>query len=186
MGHLNQPQRIKNIGKAPPERWRADDDGVMIREKLNPIPLNRKFVNSAGAVVQVSLATGSTIRNGPARHWKDNPYGAHRWHKCHERGYVLFSECPYSATSMARQYGVIKLKPGENACDGKFDEEHSCRHVQEIIKARKAAHAKNQDSFARSFAGNQDRLIALAEELVKQNVEAATKPADHLFAKGKK
>jgi len=154
--NLSERQRAKNIGATPPERRWTDEDGVVRVEKLNPIPLNRKFVDPDGNVVRVSLANGYTIRGGPEQHWRDNPYGAHIWAEKLKAGFIVYAECPLAA-------GTVPTKKGEHPCEGEFDEDHCCPHVEAIIKRRRAEKQKKVAQIEASFASNQDRMVKAFE-----------------------
>jgi hypothetical protein len=126
------------------------------------------MVNPAGDVVRVSLATGFTVRSGPKQLWEGNPYGAHIWRTKLEKGFIPYNACPVRER-------VPGFTPGKDdkPCEGKFDEEHCCEHVDRIIKARKAAKRKQVDEFAKAFATNQDRMVEQFGKVAEAMVAAA-------------
>jgi len=132
-------------------------DGVPVKEKLSPIPYNRKVVDPAGNVVTLNLATGYTIRA------KNNPYGIQIMAEKLKAGFLPYDECPVAT-------GRIKPGPKQAACTETFSKEKCCPHLADVIKARQAAHKKKQDEFMQSFKTNNERMLEVFEEQMRQNV----------------
>ena len=174
---LNQPQVTKNIGAAPPTKNRYDENGVKIVEKVNPIPLNRKMVHPNGGTMRLSLATGYSIRGGPKHGWKDNPYGSQKWIEKLQAGFAPYNECPLHPQSAVQMHvpDMFPRKKGNKPCEGTFDEEHCCEHIERMIKARQEKQTKHNAEFASSFATTQDKMVEAFQSAV--NVAGKTAAA---------
>ena len=155
--NLNAKQPAKNIGAKAPTRRTDRGDGVMVTEKLCPIPFSRKVVAPDGDVTTVALANGFTIRG-----FKGNDYGTQIWPEKLKAGFIPFDECPYAK-------GHLRAPDGESPCKGsdglgKFSNEKCCPHVDKIIVARREEHRAAQLEYGKNFATQQDRMIALLEK----------------------
>ena len=151
--NLSKKQPAKNIGANPPVKRINYADGTFREEKLNPIPNNKKMVDPDGNVISVSLATGFTIR-------KANEYGTQILREKLEKGFIPYDECPVAT-------GRVKFDAKkDSACEGKFSRDHACRHVEQIIKTRRAIKQKKEAELKLQYATQQDKMIEL---LLAQN-----------------
>jgi len=161
MNFSNPTKRVKWLnGAPPPTRKRMGPDGTVTVEKLNPMRDKRKVVDPAGFVHEVSLATAYGV------HPAENQYKAQEWARLIGEGYLPYNECPVAT-------GRIPAAKGDKACEGKFDDEHCCPHLQRVIDARKKQHTEHEQEFASSMSTNQDKMIAAFEGLLKSNAAAA-------------
>ena len=155
--NLNATQPAKNISAKPPSRKVDRGDGVMVTEKLSPIPFSRKMVAPDGDVVAVALANGFTIRG-----FKGNDYGVQIWAEKLAAGFIPFDECPYAKGHLKRGDGDEPCKGGDGL--GKFTNDKCCPHVDKVIQARRAEHRAAQMEYDKNFHTQQDRLIAALEK----------------------
>lgn len=160
--NLNAKQPAKNIGAKPPTRRIDRGDGVMVTEKVSPIPFSRKMVAPDGDVVFVSLANGFTIRG-----FKGNDYGRQIWEEKLKAGFLPFDECPFTGESFKKHY--VKAGKDDAPCKGQngvggFSNEECCPHLNKIIASRKDEHRRAQLEYGSNFATQQDRMIALLEK----------------------
>ncbi len=161
--NLNEKQPAKNIAVTPPTRpVGRDEAGIPIVEKVNPIPLHMKMVNPAGMLVQVSLASGFTIRGGRKQHWRDNPYGAQKWQEKIEQGFLPYALCPL------KHDWVPARDKNDKPCGGEFSEQKCCPHIERIIEMRKEKQRRHSEEYARHFQSNEDRMVEAMRDAVHQ------------------
>lgn len=167
--NLNARNPLKNIGAGAPERKVMRADGVMVTEKLCPIPFSRKMVSPAGDVVTLPLANGFTIRG-----FKGNDYGVQIWEEKLKAGFIPFDECP-----VAKGHVKVSNEPACRGSDGRgqFSKDECCPHMTTIIAARKADYRTKQQDYDRNFATNQDRMIQLMEAREAREAAAEVKVA---------
>lgn len=161
--NLSAKNPLKNISAPAPTRKTMGADGVMVTEKLSPIPFNRKFVAPDGDVVVVGLATGFTIRS-----FRGNDYGVQLLEEKLNAGFIPYAECPLTTKRIPRA-------PGDVPCEGEFSDKKCCPHVERVIAARRESYRKANAEYGRNFATNQDRIIALLEKQAEASV--AERPA---------
>lgn len=165
--NLNARQPAKNIGGKAPARKIMGADGVMITEKLCPIPFNKKFVAPDGDIVVVPLANGFTIRG-----FKGNDYGVQIMEEKLKAGFLPYNECPLMTKRVPRKHG-------ETPCEGEFSNEKCCPHLDAVMKARRDDHRIKQLEYGKNFSTNQERMIALlesqAERMAKAEVQVTVK-----------
>jgi hypothetical protein len=158
---VQQPKVL--TGKAPTRKIKQPDGTVLI-EKLNPMRLKRKAVDQSGFISEISLANGWQQTN------PRSDYALSTWDEKLKRGWLPYNECPIAN-------GMLPAAKGDKACTGKFTDDECCPHMDKVIKARQAAHAKKQEEFASSMSTNQDRMIKVLEkqaELAVATAEAST------------
>ena len=149
--NLSSRQPAKNIGAKPPARKFMGPDGLMVTEKLCPIPFAKKFIAPDGSAVTIPLANGFTIRG-----FKGNDYGVQIMEEKVEAGFLPYDECPLATKRVPRAQG-------ETPCEGEFSDEKCCPHLEKIAANRQQAHRAQQQEYGKNFATNQDRLIKLME-----------------------
>jgi hypothetical protein len=156
--NLSARNPLKDIGRNPPVRKTMGPDGVMVTEKLCPIPFNIKMVAPDGDVVVIGLATGFTIRG-----FRGNDYGVQLLEDKKKAGFLPFKECPLLTRSFPRAAADV-------ACEGEFTDDKCCPHINKVIAARREEYRKKQNEYGRNFATNQDRIIALLEKQAESTV----------------
>jgi len=166
--NLNAPQRAKNIAAGRPTRIIKKPDGTQLVDRLCSIPNNAKMVDPDGNVVRVPLATGYTIR-GNENNWRDNPYGAQIWFEKLKKGFIPYDVCPLKPRAGYPDGLLPPDGPKDKPCEGEFDRQHCCPHIEKVIKARRAKKQKHERQYAKAFASNQDRMVAALEEAVLAN-----------------
>lgn len=165
--NLNARQPAKNIGSKAPTRKIVGADGVMVTEKVCPIPFNRKFVALDGDVVTIPLANGFTVRG-----FKGNDYGVQVMEEKLKSGFLPYDECPLATKRVPRG-------PGETPCESDFTNEKCCPHLERVIKARRDDHRAKQLEYGKNFTTNHERMVALleaqAERMAKAEVQVSGK-----------
>jgi hypothetical protein len=156
-------KNCKNIGDPQPVKKHVNADGLVVEEKINPMPCHKKMIDPNGHVSQVSLASGYTIR-GLGTH---NPYGVQALAEKLKGGWLPYDQCPVKEGYMKAGKGEKALKP----CEGKFSRDECCPHIEQAIKARRAAYNKKQQAFKRQMQTNPDRML----ELLEKQTEALAK-----------
>lgn len=149
--NLSSRQPAKNIAAKPPTRKFTNTDGIVVTEKLCPIPFSMKFIAPDGAAVTIPMANGFTIRG-----WKGNDYGVQLKEEKLEQGFLPYDECPLAMRRVER-------RQGDTPCDGTFSNEKCCPHLERIAAARQEEHRKQQNEYGKNFATQQDRMIRLLE-----------------------
>ena len=134
-------QKPKMLGGPAPTRKIKQPDGTVLIEKLNPMRLKRKAVDVAGFISEISLANGWQQTNPRAE------YATSTWDSKVRKGWLPYNECPIAN-------GLLPAAKGDKACNEKFSDEKCCPHMDRVIIARQAAHAKKQEEFARSMSTN--------------------------------
>src|SRR5690606_30323705 len=147
--NLSSKQPAKNIAAQPPTKKTMNADGVMVTEKLCPIPFNRKMLAPDGDCVRVPLANGFTIRG-----LKGNDYGVQKLEEKLDAGFLPWNECPLRST-----HESVRGLKGEPCDPKKISDDEPCKHLLAIAEKRKAAYRKERQDFAQGFATNQDRMV---------------------------
>lgn len=166
--NLNERQPAKNIAAGPPTRRTMGPDGVMVTEKLCPIPFNKKMVALDGSVVTVPLANGFTIRG-----FKGNDYGVQKLEEKLAVGFLPFDECPLAT-------GRVPVTDGDKPCRGadgrpaKFTDAECCPHMKNVIKARREHYKAEKHPLYKAQESSTDRLIQAMEEQVAQAKKSVT------------
>lgn len=149
--NLSARQPAKNIAAKPPARKYTNADGIVVTEKLCPIPFSKKFIAPDGSAVTIPMATGFTIRG-----WKGNDYGVQLMEEKLEQGFLPYDECPLATKRVER-------RQGDTPCDGAFSNEKCCPHLERIALARQEEHRKMQTEYGRNFSTQHDRMLRLLE-----------------------
>lgn len=173
---LNARQPAKNISATPPTRKVMRSDGVMVTEKSNPIPFNRKMVDPQGGPTFVDFANGFTVRS-----FKGNDYGVQKWEQKLKAGFLPFDECPV-AKGYVRVAGEAPCKGSDGR--GQFSNDECCPHLTAIMQSRKEAYRQTQVEYGRNFATNQDRIIKLMEDQAERAAREAEVKATGPKGKG--
>ena len=146
----------------------VDADGVVVVEKLCPIPYKRKMVDPSGFVVEQPLANGRAMEKTD----NGNPYAVRMKNEKRPPKWLPYHECPV-------RKGYLKpTTPGDAGCDGDDgmggwtpkNGKECCPHLTRVIQARKAKQDKITAEHNAKFANMRDK--ALANALI-QAVEAS-------------
>lgn len=154
--NLGGKSPIKNIAGGAATRRVVDEDGVVTEGGVNPMQCKRLMIHPDGQSVEVSLATGWTVKPTAPGYglgsFNNNPYGALILTEKIEKGFLPVDECPVAK-------GYIPLKTGETPCVGKVE---YCEHLQRVIKARRAADSKQQEAFRKQMMSSNDKIVEFA------------------------
>lgn len=169
--NLSATNPIKNLAAKPPIRERYDADGVLIVEKVNPMQVNRKMVHPDGDVVEVSLATGWTVKKTAPGYglsaFRNNPYGAQILVEKLEDGFLPFDECP-----VGKGYKGFPGGKDDKPCDGAFSDEKCCPHIDRVMQKRREAHRKLQEGYRQASQTTDKQLV----EAIKMHLAGSPVP----------
>lgn len=138
--------------KGPPRRKRINPDGVVVWEKLPPMPY-RTYVDASGSIINVPLTNSAALRN-------TNQAYAYRIQEMHKRaGSIPYEDCP--ARTLV---GLPEKMRGRAPCDEReYGNGKCCRCVQEIIDARRAAHVRRELESQERHKSMEQRRMEMAE-----------------------
>jgi hypothetical protein len=165
---ISTKQPAKNIGAAPPIRRTMGPNGVMVTEKVNPIPFNQKMVSPDGDVVSVSLANGFTIRG-----FKGNDYGVQKLEEKLAAGFLPYSECPLATGRVPVAKGAKPCRDEEGR-PAKFSDAKCCPHMDAIMQERREHYRSEKAPMYKAHESSADRLIQAMEAQMKKAQEAVT------------
>ncbi len=169
--NLNARQPAKNIAAGPPTRRTMGADGVMVTEKICPIPFGKKMLALDGSVVFLPLANGYTIRG-----FKGNDYGVQKLEEKLSVGFLPYDECPLAT-------GRVPVAAGDTPCrdaEGrpkKFSDAECCPHIKAIAKTRREHYHAEKLPMYRAQESSADRLIATMEAQMKLAKETKSEVA---------
>jgi hypothetical protein len=147
-GHGGLRDRVKNAEHHTQRTRRVmGPDGVMVDERIPPIPFHLHMVDPAGHVVAVALANGFDVRT-----LRDNLYGQQLLNEKLVAGFLPIDECPVG----------LGLVDGTDGCEGR--QATPCRHLQPIIDARREATRAAQAKYAARFQTEKDLLLRIAAQ----------------------
>lgn len=155
-------RKPKPLGDEPKHKWVMGPDGVRVKVKMNPNRLVRRMVHPDGSTYELSLSTGWQINK---LHSEENKYGMSKLAEKLRKGHLPYDECPVAT-------GRVPAAKGDKPCPGKFDNDHCCPHIEQIMEARTAAHTRKQDEFAQSMQTSQDRMLKLLENQARAAASA--------------
>lgn len=164
----------KPIHRLPPKRKRMGPDGVVIEEKLNPMPRHNKIkmVAPSGQVFELSVANGWAIKQPKAQRYYHQILAEKT-----AAGFLVYAECPVATG---------RIPPGKGD-DGKPDlgcrddrglplratDDQCCPHMERVIAARKRAQEQRSAQFEQAFKSQESRKLeafeAMARQLMAQN-----------------
>lgn len=143
---LSKRQRYKNIAKAPPSRKVTDDGGVVVTEKLCPIPLNYKCVDPSGVVCWLPLDNGDQFRD-----ISESVYGMRIWREKRGKGWVRYDEC-------AVTQGALPAPKNYKFCEG-GSLTQCCEHTDVLIRNRKRANDEKQAEYLAKFKNSETKML---------------------------
>ena len=154
---LSGKQPAKNIGASPPTRKHVNPEtGLVVTEKICPIPHSLKAVDPDGNIITIPLA------NGYVKDRTSN-YGSQITEDKIAAGFLPYAVCPFSPR------GEL-AGSGKKGCEGKFTNEQCCKHITEIALKRRAVKQDKQAKFSQRFETGTDKMV---RQLEKQNAMLA-------------
>jgi hypothetical protein len=172
--NLSAKTPAKNIAANPPTTKHTASDGLVVIEKLNPMQAKRKMVAPDGAICEVSLATGYTIKmKGPGygtAAFRGNPYGPQILTEKIAKGWLPFDQCPFAPGADAA--GHIQRGEDDKPCEGTFSAKECCPHIKRIAKARSARHSQGQQAKRKNMQGSVEKLLQLAQDQATESLTA--------------
>lgn len=136
-----------NIGKKAEIYWIKDDEGDA---KQNPMKLKRKAIGPAGQVVEISMATGKTIKS-----YMGNSYAQLIAHEKERRGWVWYEECAECGPVEAMEFREM---PGadDHLCE-------KCQVRETLIRTRVQAKGVENADYMKLFETQLDKLTKVLE-----------------------
>jgi len=169
--------RIDHLGDTGPRREvvMLDDDGMAMIDEESGMPAvrrhrrrpSRQFVSMSGTVFFAAMTSGSSIPIGA-----DQNRTIQTRERLLSRGALPTGECPLR-DSAAAAWLPRKVRSGTPCEVGTYGEAKPCKHINEIIARRTAAHNKRMakanairtSDSAKAIQNNNDAIKQLADAI---------------------
>lgn len=142
---------MANFGQKSPIYWCAGKP-----KDANPMALKQKAIGPSGQVVEISMATGKTIKS-----YIGNTYAQMKQIEKQARGWVWYEECENGCDPVA----ALEFRPDDTKSKLCSD----CMVRETLIRTRTEAKTASGRDYASMFETRLDKLAAVLEDQMVNN-----------------